>query len=47
MFIEIRFAQGFQLHGAFLEREALFVGVLGDLGRLVVADDGVEAGDEH
>lgn len=45
VFLEIRLAQRFQLHGAFLEREALSVGVFGDLGRLVVADDGVEAGD--
>ena len=45
--IEVRLAQRPQLHGALLERESLRVRVLGHLGCHVVADDGVEARDEH
>lgn len=39
--------ESLELHGALLESEALLVGVLGNLAGHVVANLGVEAGDEH
>ena len=47
MAVKVLLAESLELHGALLEGEALLVGVLGDLAGHVVADDGVEAGDEH
>lgn len=45
--VELLLAESLELHSGLLESEALLVGVLGDLAGHVVADDGVEAGDEH
>jgi hypothetical protein len=45
--VEVLGADDLELHGGLLEREAVLVRVLGGLGGGVVADDGVEAGDQH
>lgn len=45
--VEVLGADDLELHGGLLEREPVLVRVLGRLGRGVVADDGVEAGDQH
>ena len=47
MSIKLLLAERLELHRAFFKRKPLFVRVLGDFGRHVVADDGVETGDEH
>lgn len=45
--VELVRGQGVELHGAALEGQALLVRVLGYLGRHVVTDLGVEAGNQH
>lgn len=47
MGVEVLLAKGLQLHSTLLQSETLLVGVLSDLGRHVVTDNGVQAGDEH
>ena len=45
--VEVLRADDLELHGSLLQCQAVLVGVLGGLGGGVVADDGVEAGDQH
>src|SRR3546814_5002863 len=45
--IEGGFVDEAELEAGFLQGQPLFVGVLGDLGGVVVADLGRERGDEH
>jgi hypothetical protein len=45
--VELLLAESLELHGALLEGKTLLVSVLGNLAGHVVADDGVEAGDQH
>jgi hypothetical protein len=47
MLLKVLFTEGLELHRALLERNALLVCVLGDLGRHVVPDDRVQAGNKH
>ena len=47
MAIEILFTQRLQLHRALLQRQTLFVGVLGYFRCHIVADYGVETCYEH
>lgn len=45
--VKLLLGEGVELHGALLEGQALLVRILGDLAGHVVANLGVEAGDEH
>lgn len=45
--VKVLLGEGVELEGGLLEGETLLVGVLGDLGGHVVADLGVEGGDQH
>ena len=45
--VEVRLADDLELERSLLEREVVLVCVFGGLAGGVVADDGVEAGNEH
>lgn len=45
--VKVGFADDFELEGGLLEGEVVLVGVLGSLASGVVANDGVEAGNQH
>ena len=45
--VKVGFTNDLELEGGLLEGEAVLVGVLGSLAGGVVADDGVEAGNQH
>lgn len=45
--VEVLLAQSLELHSTLLQGQTLLVGVLGDLGGHVIANNGVQAGNQH